>query len=161
MAAAATWVATHAGTIALASSAISAAAAISSASAQSRQLKIKAAQAELQGRQNALQYSRQASQVLERQQMLAGAARARAASGGIDPFTGSPLTIQQADAMKAGEEYGISQDNAQMAIYGGLAESQSLRSAASTTMATGVLSAIGSAGMGLAAYGATATPKVS
>lgn len=158
MAAAAAWAAANAGTIALASSAISATAAISSASAQSRQLKIKASQAELQGRQNALQYSRQAYQVLERQQMLAGAVRARAASGGIDPFTGSPLTIQQADAMKAGEEYGIAQDNAQMAIYGGLAESQSLRSAASTTMATGVLSAVGSAGMGLASYGATATP---
>ena len=158
MAAAAAWAAANAGTIALASAAISATAAISSASAQSRQLKIKSAQAELQGRQNALQYSKQAYQVLERQQMLAGAVRARAASGGIDPFTGSPLTIQQADAMKAGEEYGIAQDNAQMAIYGGLAESQSLRSAASTTMATGVLSAVGSAGMGLASYGATAKP---
>ncbi len=150
--------AAYAGVIALAGAGVSAAAAISSANAQSQQMRIQGQQAELQGRQGALQYSNQAVQVLERQQQLAAAVRARAASGGVDPFTGSPMTIQQVDAMKAGEEYGMAMDNAQSAIYGGLAQSQSLQSAASTTRRTGYLSAIGNAATGVGAYGATLTP---
>ena len=122
------------------------------ASAQAQQQRIQAQQAELQGRQNALQYSRQAVQVLERQQMLASAARARAASGGVDPFTGSPMTIQQVDAMKAGEEYGIAKDNATMAIYGGLAQSQSLQAAASTTERLGMLNTVVKGAEGYIAY---------
>ena len=122
------------------------------ASAQAQQQPIQAQQAELQGRQNALQYNRQAVQVLERQQMLAGAVRARAASGGVDPFTGSPMTIQQVDAMKAGEEYGIAKDNATMAIYGGLAQSQSLQAAASTTERLGMLNTVVKGAEGYIAY---------
>jgi len=122
------------------------------ASAQAQQQRIQAQQAELQGRQNALQYNRQAVQVLERQQMLAGAVRARAASGGVDPFTGSPMTIQQVDAMKAGEEYGIAKDNATMAIYGGLAQSQSLQAAASTTERLGMLNTVVKGAEGYIAY---------
>ena len=133
MAEVAAYVVANAATIAAVAAATTAAASISSANAQSQQMRIQAQQAELQGRQGALQYSNQATQVLERQQQLAAAVRARAASGGVDPFTGSPMTIQQVDAMKAGEEYGMAKDNAQSAIYGGLAQSQSLQSAASTT----------------------------
>lgn len=159
MAAIAAFAAANAGTLQAIGAVVSAVSSISSASAQSQQYRIQAQQAELQGRQNALQYSRQAYQVLERQQMLAGSVRARAASGGIDPFTGSPMTVQQFDAMKAGEEYGIAKDNAQMAIYGGLAQSQSLRSAASTTMTTGLLSAAGNLALAGGNYGQTMTPK--
>ena len=159
MAAIAAFAAANAGTLQAIGAVVSAVSSISSASAQSQQYRIQAQQAELQGRQNALQYSRQAYQVLERQQMLAGAVRARAASGGIDPFTGSPMTVQQFDAMKAGEEYGIAKDNAQMAVYGGLAQSQSLRSAASTTMTTGLLSAAGNLALAGGNYGQTMTPK--
>ena len=155
----AAFAAANAGTLQAIGAVVSAVSSISSASAQSQQYRIQAQQAELQGRQNALQYSRQAYQVLERQQMLAGSVRARAASGGIDPFTGSPMTVQQFDAMKAGEEYGIAKDNAQMAIYGGLAQSQSLRSAASTTMTTGLLSAAGNLALAGGNYGQTMTPK--
>jgi hypothetical protein len=129
------------------------------ASAQAQQQRIQAQQAELQGRQNALQYNRQAVQVLERQQMLAGAVRARAASGGVDPFTGSPMTIQQADAMKAGEEYGIAKDNATMAIYGGLAQSQSLQAAASATERLGMLNTVVKGAEGYIAYEKVKTPR--
>jgi len=106
-----------------------------------------------------LQYNRQAVQVLERQQMLAGAVRARAASGGVDPFTGSPMTIQQADAMKAGEEYGIAKDNATMAIYGGLAQSQSLQAAASATERLGMLNTVVKGAEGYIAYEKVKTPR--
>ena len=152
MAAIAAFAAANAGTLQAIGAVVSAVSTLSQASAQAQQYKIQAQQAELQGRQNALQYSRQAVQVLERQQMLAGSVRARAASGGIDPFTGSPMTIQQADAMKAGEEYGIAKDNAQMAIYGGLAQSQSLQAAASTTERLGMLNTVVKGAEGYIAY---------
>tara|TARA_R110000822_G_scaffold129879_1_gene266311 strand:- start:1134 stop:1610 length:477 start_codon:yes stop_codon:yes gene_type:complete len=158
MAEVAAYVVANAATIAAVAAATTAAASISSANAQSQQMRIQAQQAELQGRQGALQYSNQATQVLERQQQLAAAVRARAASGGVDPFTGSPMTIQQVDAMKAGEEYGMAKDNAQSAIYGGLAQSQSLQSAASTTKRIGYLTAIGNLATAGASYGATKTP---
>ena len=161
MAAAAAWAVANAGTLQAIGAAVSAASSISQARAQSQQYKMQAQQAELQGRQNALNYSRQAYTVLERQQQLAGAARARAASGGVDPLTGSAMTIQQVDAMKASEEYGIAKENADMAIYGGLAQAQSLRSAADTTMTIGYLSAFGDATLAAASYGSTMTPKVS
>lgn len=121
---------------------------IASARQQSTAMKLQAKQAELQGRQNALNYSRQANMVFQRQQMLAATARARSAAAGVDPFTGSPLTVQQVDAMRAGEEMAIARENAQMSIYGGLAQSQSLRSAASATQTIGLMQAVGAGAMG-------------
>jgi hypothetical protein len=123
---------------------------VASASQQASAMRLQAQQAELQGRQNALNYNRQANQVFERQQMLAATARARAAAAGVDPFTGSALTIQQVDAMKAGQEMGIGQQNAEMSIYGGLAQSQSLRSAAGATQTIGLLQAVGTGVSGFA-----------
>lgn len=131
---------------------------ISSAQAQSQQMRIQASQAELQGRQNALNYNKQAYTVLQRQQQLASIARARAAAGGVDPLTGSPMTIQQVDAMRAGEEFQIAKENAEMAVYGGLAQSQSLMEASRATMTTGLLSAAAGGLVGLSQVGKLATP---
>lgn len=133
---------------------------ISSAQAQSQQMRIQAQQAELQGRQNALNYNKQAYTVLQRQQQLASVARARAAAGGVDPLTGSPMTIQQVDAMRAGEEFQIAKENAEMAVYGGLAQSQSLMEASRATMTTGLLSAGASGLIGLSQVGKLATPEL-
>lgn len=127
--------------------------------AQAQAMRLQATQAQLQGRQNALAYNRQALQVLERQERLAGTIRARAAAAGVDPFTGSPLTMQQFNALAAGREAQIAQENAQMAIYGGLAQSQSLRAAASFTQNQAVVSALANAALqGYSASG-TATPS--
>lgn len=142
----------------IAGTAFSAMGQIQAAQAQAAAQRMQARQAELQGRQNALQYNRQALQVFERQQRLAATARARAAAGGVDPFTGSPLTMQEVNALTAGREMQIAQENAQLAIYGGLAESQSLRSAARTTQAMGLTSALSSVVGGLYDMGRTATP---
>jgi len=121
--------------------------------------RLQASQAELQGRQNALNYNRQALQVLQRQEGLAATVRARAASGGIDPFTGSPLTIQQVDMMKAQGEAQIAQENAQSAIYGSLAQSQSLQAAGSAARYMANLSALTTVVSGAAMMKSTATPQ--
>jgi len=160
MAQLAAFAAANAGTLQAIGSIVSVVSSISSAQAQSQQMRIQASQAELEGRQNALNYNKQAYAVLQRQQLLASTARARAAAGGVDPLTGSPMTIQQVDAMRAGEEFQIGKENAQMAIYGGQAQSQSLREAASATMTTGLLGAAASGLVGLSQVGKLATPEL-
>lgn len=125
---------------------------------QATSFRLQATQAELQGRQNALNYSRQGLQVLRRQEQLAATVRARASAGGVDAFTGSALTIQQVDMMKAQEESQIAQENAQGAIYGSLAQSQSFQAAAGAARFAGNIGALTTIIQGGAmAYGA-ATP---
>jgi hypothetical protein len=125
---------------------------------QQMSYRLQASQAELQGRQNALNYSRQGLQVLRRQEQLAATVRARASAGGIDAFTGSPLTIQQVDMMKAQNEAQIAQENAQSAIYGGLAQSQSLQAAGSAARYMANLNALTTVVSGAAMMASTATP---
>jgi hypothetical protein len=69
------------------------------------------------------------------------------------------LTIQQVDMMRAQEEAEIARENAQAAIYGGLAQSQSLQAAATGAEFIGTIGAIGSGVRGIAAYGDIRTPR--
>lgn len=138
----------------------SASAQMQQAEAQANQMRLQAQQAELQGRQNALNYNRQANEIFTRQQRLGATLRARASAGGVDPFTGSPLTVDQMNAQKAGREYEISVENAMSAQSGGLAQSQALYSAASTAEEIGTTKAIASAGMSYAMLGQTKTPGI-
>jgi hypothetical protein len=125
---------------------------------QQAQYNIKAKQAELQGRQNALNYSRQALGVLENQRRMAGTLVARGAAGGIDPFSGSPMTIDQWNAFQAGKEYNLGLENADMAIAGGLAQSQSLQAAGKQAMKTAYMNAAISVAQGAFMYNSLSTP---
>jgi hypothetical protein len=126
---------------------------------QASQYRIQGMQAQLQGRQNALNYSMQANQIFERQLRLAGTIRARAAAAGVDPLTGSALTLQQVNEMRAGKEMQISKENAELAISGGLAQSQALYAAADTTETMSLFKAFGQAGMGYVQYQQLKTPS--
>lgn len=159
----------YAGAIALVGTAVSTISAIQSVQAQkqasqlqAQRFAIQAEQAKLQGRQNALNYNNQANQIFERQQQLAATVRARAAAAGINPLTGSPLSVQEADAIRAGREFQIAKENAEMSLYGGLAASQDLRTASSIagsfSTTPGTLAAVGTGLMGLAKVGETVTP---
>jgi len=128
-------------TLAVIASGVQAVSAIKQGQFQKAMYNIQAKQAELQGRQNALNYSRQALTVLEDQRRMAGTLVARSAAGGIDPFSGSPMTVDQWNAYKAGDEYNLGLENADMAIAGGLAQSQSLRAAGKQAMQSAYLSA--------------------
>lgn len=133
-------------------------ASMASTNVQASAQRVQAAQAELQGRQNALNYSRQANEVLRRQEMLSASARARAAAGGVNPFTGSALTMQQVNSMRSAEEFQIATDNAEMAIYGGLAQSQNLIAAADITQSLGTAKAVADAGTAYARFERVRTP---
>ena len=119
---------------------------------------LQAKQAELQGRQNALNYSKQAFQSLQAQRKTAAVLIARSAAGGIDPFSGSPMTVDQWNAFQAGEEYNLGLENAEMAIAGGLAQSQSLQAAGKQAMQTAYLNAAMSVAQGAFMYNNLSTP---
>jgi len=122
---------------------------------------IQAKQAELQGRQKALNYSQQALSVLENQRRMASTLVARSAAGGIDPFSGSPMTVDQWNAFKSGEEYNLGLENADMAIAGGLAQSQSLQAAGKQAMRTAYMNAAISVAQGAYMYNSLSTPGMS
>jgi len=138
--------------------AASAASSMASAQQQAVGMRLQAQQAELQGRQGALNYNKQANAVLERQNQLAATIRARAVAGGVNPDTGSALTLQEVNAAKAGEEFKLAKENAETSLYGGLAQSQSLEAGASTTETLGLLNAASQAGMGYYRGQRLATP---
>lgn len=144
--------------ISMASSAFSAVSSIEQGYAQRDYYRLQASQAELQGRQNALNYNRQAYQLLERQQRLASTVRARAVAGGVDPLSGSPMTVEQANAYRAGNEIQILNENAQLAISGGLAISQSLQAAASAAETYGITTGIAKGLLAGATYQSTKVP---
>ena len=170
IAAASAAIAPYATAITAASTAVSIAATLSAASAQKQQaeqqaqkLAIQAEQAKLQGRQGALNYSNQANQIFQRQLRIAAASRAKASASGIDPFTGSPMSSMQADAVMAGREFQIMRENADLSIYGGLAASQDLQAASaiagSFSTAPAMLTAASQALTGVSRIGETVTPK--
>jgi hypothetical protein len=119
---------------------------------------LQAQQAELKGRQDALKYSNQALQALEQQRRLSSAIVAKGAAGGIDPFSGSPMTVDRWNAFKAGEEYNLGMENADMAIAGGLAQSQSLQAAGKQVMKQAYFNAAVSVAMGAYQYSQAGTP---
>ena len=114
--------------------------------------KLQAQQAELQGRQGALNYNKQANNILERQQQIQATIRARAASGGVSTDTGSAMTMQEITSYRAGKEINIAQENADMALYGGLAASQNLMQAAQYTESMADVNALVQAGTGYVRY---------
>ena len=125
---------------------------------QKAQMDIQAKQAELQGRQNALNYSKQAFMSLQKQRKTAATIFASAAAGGVDPFSGSPMTLDQWNAFQAGEEYNLGLENADMAIAGGLAQSQALQAAGDHAMKMAYLNAAASVAQGVYMYGQLSTP---
>ena len=137
----------EAATVMYIAAAASAASSLASAQQQSVSMGLQAQQAELQGRQGALNYNKQANAVLERQNQLAATIRARAVAGGVNPDTGSALTLQEVNAAKAGEEINLAKSNAETSLYGGLAQSQSLQAGADSAMTFGLLNAASTAGM--------------
>lgn len=145
-------------TLAVIASGVQAVSSIKQGQFQQAMYNLKAKQAELQGRQNALNYSKQALDVLSAQRRVASSLVARSAAGGIDPFSGSPMSVDQWNAFQAGEEYNLGLENADMAIAGGLAQSQSLQAAGKQAMQSAYMNAAMSVAQGAYMYGKLNVP---
>jgi hypothetical protein len=146
-----------ASTLQIASAALSAVSAIGQIQAgrqQARAYQAQARQAELKGKQAELQYRQQGLEILRRTRQNISTVTARAAAGGLDPYSGSPQSLRNYAAATGTEEFYLSRENAQLAQITGEVNAQQYRMAASQARRQGFMNAIGTAGMAVASYGA-------
>jgi len=120
---------------------------------QASQYKAQAAQTRLQGRAQAVRYEQQGNAVMKRSMEAQAMARARAAAGGLDPFSGSAQFVQTLSAQDAAEDVGILSDNAQLARLGADAQAQSYDSAARYARNAGLLAGFTTAATAAGQYG--------
>ena len=130
-------------------SAASAAASLYGARQQAKAYSEQAAQAQIQGRSQAIEYRRQGANVLRNLNETLAATIASAAAGGIDPTSGSALALQNYARGEAYREYGTALDNATLAKEGAAAQARIYQRAGRTALITGVAQAAGQLGQGI------------
>ena len=123
-------IAAAAPTISLLSTVASGIGGFATASAQSEAMKTQATNALVQGNQQAMNYQRQAIQVMNRTIETTALINARGAASGIDPFSGSAGALSEYALGKGIDEYNWAQENVQMARLSGRANQAAYRSAA-------------------------------
>lgn len=128
----------------IATSLVSAVGALAAGNAQASAYKMQALGAIVEGNQRALEYRRQGNQVLQKVIETQSNVAARAAAGGIDPFSGSAGALGEYALAKGTDEFIYAQDNAKMSILSGQANAAGYRSAASSARTMGLLNAAGS-----------------
>ena len=119
---------------------------------QASQYQAQGAQAKLQGRAQAVRYEQQGNAIMRRSLEAQAMARARAAAGGIDPFSGSAKFVQDLSARDAAEDLGILTDNAQLARLNGEAQASAYNSAARQARTNGLLAGFTTAATGYGQY---------
>lgn len=119
---------------------------------QQKGLEMQAVQAELQSRGEAVKYEKQANNVLRRSLEAQAAARARAAAGGIDPFSGSAQFIQDLSARDGMEEFNLSRENAKLVALGGTAQAAQYRQAGRNARRGGLIAGLTSFAAGAASF---------
>lgn len=131
-------------------SGISAVSQIQAGRQQARAYEAQARQEELKGKQAELQYRQQGLEVLRRTRSTMSTVTARAAAGGLNPYSGSPQSLKNYASATGTEEFYLSRENAQLALVTGEINAQQNRMAASQARRQGMIGAIGtlaSAGM--------------
>jgi len=143
-------------TLQVASAAFSAVSAIGQMQAgrqQARAYQAQSKQAELKGKQAELQYRQQGLEVLRRTRQNISTVTARAAAGGMDPYSGSPQSLRNYAAATGTEEFYLAQENAQLAQITGEVNAQQYRMAASQARRQGFYNAVGTLGMAATSIG--------
>lgn len=138
--------------LSLASNAASAAGQYSQGRITGAQYGAQADMSALQGRAQALRYRQQGNAVLRRSMEAQAMARARAAAGGADPFSGSALFAQQRSQRDASADLGLLDDNGQLALWGANSQAQMYRDAGRRARQAGLLAGVTSMGKGVADY---------
>lgn len=118
-----------------------------------------AAQARTQARGEALKYQQQANAILRRSVEAQAAARARAAAGGIDPFSGSAQFIMDLSAAEGLREFDISMDNARLASLQGEQQGLQFITAGRRAKNRGLLEGIAAFGQAGEAYSKIGGPQ--
>jgi hypothetical protein len=105
--------------VALAGSAVSAFGQMQAGKAQAKGLAQQAALAQVQARGEALKYRQQGVETLKNIVRTNSTLNARAAAGGIDPFSGSALGLAQFTQSEGAKEFFVTEDNQIIAREGG------------------------------------------
>ncbi len=121
--------------------------------AQQASYEQQAAQAELRGRSEAIAYKQKGSEALKRLNETLAAIVARAGAGGVDPTSGSAVTVQQFAMGEGIDEFNIAADNAAMALSEGYTQGGIYRSAGATAQKTADVAAMGGVGEAAVMYG--------
>jgi hypothetical protein len=117
----------------------SARAAKQAGAAQQQQYNAQAAQAQMQGRSQAIAYRQQGADVLRSLNETLAATIAIAGAGNIDPTSGSARVLQEYARAEAASEFGTAQENAILATAGATAQAGIYRQAGSSAMSAGVM----------------------
>lgn len=118
-----------------------------------------AQQARDTSRVEAVKFEQQGNSILRRSLEAQAAARARAAAGGVDPFSGSAQFIQDLSAAEGMADFDLSRDNAKLAALGGIQQSGMLENAGRSARQRGLLAGIGTAGMGAMSFSKIGGPS--
>jgi hypothetical protein len=129
-----------------AASAVSAIGQIQAGRQQARAYEAQAKQAELQGKQRELQYRQQGVQILRDTRQNISTVTARAAAGGLAPYSGTPDSLKLYAQATGTEESYLARENAELARVAGEINSQQYQSAASQARRQGFMNAVGTIG---------------
>jgi len=147
--------------IGLALSAVSAVGQIQAGRAQARAYQRQAEIEKLKAKRTEIQYKEQGVAVLRKLRQNLSTVTARAASGGLDPYSGTPQSIKDYGAKTGTEEFYLAQENAALALVTGDINAAQYRDAASQARRQGFYNAIGTMGMAVGTYSALGGPDAS
>jgi|TARA_R110000787_G_scaffold226373_1_gene334117 hypothetical protein len=144
--------------IALAGAAVSAYGQVQAGRAQAKALGKQGALAELQGRGEALKYRQQGVATMDRVLRTRATVNARAAAGGIDPFAGSALALQDFALAEGAREIYVSRDNEIIAREGGTLQSSLYQQQGKQAYRGGLFGAMGTLASAGASFAKTRQP---
>lgn len=144
----------------LVGTAMSAKAQLTGGENQAMAYQLAATNALIEGNQRAMEYKRQGNQVMSRTIETDALIKAKAAAGGIDPFSGSAGALSEYAFMKGVEEYNLAQENAQFAVMQGKASEASYNMAAASALKTGQQSAIATGVLGASKFLSSGAPQL-
>ena len=132
---------------------ISAVGTLAAGAAQTRQYGLQAEQADLRGRSEAIAYKQQGANALRNLNETLAAIISRAGAGGVDPGSGSALTLQRFALAEGAREKSIAQDNEALALGQASMQAGIYRSAGRTAQLNSFVSAAGNIGTSAYQYG--------
>jgi hypothetical protein len=121
--------------------------------AQKSQYQTQAKMATAEGERKQVQFQQRANDVLRRRNEANAAIAARAAAGGVDPFSGSPDIVRAASDTAAGRDYAILLADADAALRGGMFQAEIYNNAGAMAKQRGTFDAIAKLGMAAGGMG--------
>jgi hypothetical protein len=121
--------------------------------AAKQQYGLQAKMATLEGERKQIQYQQRGNDTLRRRNATNAAIAARAAAGGINPFSGSPDVVRAATDTAAGREYSMLLADADAAFRAGRLQAKIYESAGEQAARKGTFDALAKLGMAAASFG--------